>query len=81
MLTIFNSLLTFIQQKFDASLINIDEGLFTKKAYLNVGNITLVLEHHDDIGNYFYSNDLNSKEVTERLSRILESTLHNCLYD
>lgn len=49
----FDSLLAFIKQTFHVVVLNIDVGIYTKKAYLNSGDISLVLEHHDDIGNFF----------------------------
>lgn len=77
----FDTLLIFLKQEFNAFLLNIDDGLYTKKAYLNIDNISLVLEHHDDIGNFFYSTDLNSKDILEKISDELESRLKDCPYE
>ncbi|MCJ8160486.1 hypothetical protein [Acinetobacter zhairhuonensis] len=77
----FDTLLSFIKQEFGAILLNLDEGIYTKKAYLNINNISLILEHHDDIGNCFYSTDLKSKEILEKIVIELESRLHDYPYE
>lgn len=77
----FDSLLAFMQQTFHVVVINIDIGIYTKKAYLNSNGISLVLEHNDDIGNFFYSTDLNAHRLLENISEELELRLKDCPYE
>ena len=80
-LKFFDVLKMFIQQQFQARLMNQDKGLFTQKAYFNIDGIDLILEHHDDIGNYFYSTHSNATELLEKISSELEQRLNDCPYE
>lgn len=75
----FDSLMKFLEQRYNARLQNLDNGIFTRKAYFNIGNFAVILEHHDDIGNYFYSYDLDANALLENIAMELELRLQNVL--
>ena len=49
------------------------DGIFTRKYTLSRDNITFEFEHHEDIGNWFYSTSKEAHPFLEKLALNLES--------
>lgn len=74
----FDSLISFFQKNYQAEITNKNDGVYTRTWQLRSSGEYFMLEHHDDIGNWFYTcNEEGDSELMHRISADLEERLKN----
>ncbi len=72
----FESLAKYLQNTFDAVIIDKVDGVCTRTWRFQVSGKDITLKHHDDLGNYFVFNGIESEivgRITSDLTRRLQS--------
>ena len=78
----FDSLIHFFQKHYDAEVTNKTDGVHTRVWQLRCSGEYFMLEHHDDIGNWFYTcNKEGDSQLMHEISQDLEDRLNEVPYD
>lgn len=80
--TFFDSLIKFLEKYYEAEIISKNEGLITRFWQLRIKEECIMVEHHEDMGNCFYSCDYKNEEsdLANLIANDLTQRLKNVSY-
>lgn len=78
----FDILIAFLKKHYDAEVAIEDDGIFTRSHQLRIRDEYLILKHHEDIGNWFYScQPEGDSDLMEAIAADLDTRLREVEYD
>ena len=78
----FDSLVSFFKKYYDAEVENFTDGIATRSWQLRSNGEYFMIEHHDDIGNWFYSCDPSGdSDLMKVMAADLEARLKDIPYE
>lgn len=78
----FDSLINFFKKNYSASVESTSDGLITRVWQLQIKGEYFTLEHHSDLGNWFYScSSSGDSSLMQEIALDLEARLKNVPYE